>query len=264
VRLSALNDYLNAGYIDIVGPRRGEKILDLGCGLGQFTIMMAEKAGYNSVVVGVERDERQLAEARKHLENRSGIAAHVDFREGDAMDLQLKDEWGSFDLAHTRFLLEHLPDPVSAVAGMVRALRPGGRLFISDDDHDVFRLTPEPAGFRELWGAYVRSYEVAGNDPYIGRNLVRILHDAGLVPIRNGGMFFGGSADEPHFGMIADNLIGILEGAGETMIGTRMISRVAYKGAMDALRSWKSDPAASQWYMLCWAEGIIPITPDQK
>jgi len=223
--------------------------------------MMAGGAGKGSVVLGIERDRRQLAEARKLLAARREDGAAVAFREGDATNLVLDDgEWGSFDLAHSRFLLEHLPDPAAAVAGMAKALRPGGRIFLSDDDHEVFRLTPEPEGFRELWGAYMDSYEAAGNDPRIGRNLGGILRDEGFRSIRIGGMFFGGYADEPHFGMIADNLIGILEGAGDTMISAGVIGRDAYTRSMEALRSWKGNPSAAQWYMVGWAEGTLPAT----
>ena len=92
-----------------------------------------------------------------------------------------------------------------------------------------------------MWDAYMRSYEAAGNDPRIGRNLGNILRDAGFGSIRIGGMFFGGHADEPHFGMIADNLIGILEGAGDAMISSGVIGRDGYDGSMAALRSWKSN-----------------------
>ena len=92
------------------------------------------------------------------------------------MELPLKDhEWGTFDVAYCRFLLEHLPDPVSAVSQMVKSVRPGGRVFLADDDHDYFHPWPEPEGFHPLWQAYVRSYEHLGNDPYIGRRLVLLL-----------------------------------------------------------------------------------------
>ena len=57
------------------------------------------------------------------------------------------DEWGTFDVAHTRFVLEHVPDPLRVVKTMVRAVQPGGRIVLADDDHDVLRLWPEPPGF---------------------------------------------------------------------------------------------------------------------
>ncbi len=258
-RLSKLNDILNKRYIDAVDPRPGDRILDLGSGLGQFTAMMAERAGEKSRLIGIERDPRQITTAKKFLRG-SKQRDRIEFRQGDVTDLALGDaEWGRFDLVHTRFLLEHLPDPGRIVKMMAKAVRPAGRVFISDDDHDVFRLTPEPGGFRGLWRAYVRSYELLGNDPYVGRKLVALMRDAGLGPVRNGGLFFGGCAGEDHFEAIADNLIGILDGAGETILGEHLITKKDYDRAMKALREWKHHPAAAQWYVLCWAEGIRPV-----
>src|SRR5919204_622789 len=100
-------------------------------------------------------------------------------------------EWGSFDVAHTRFLLEHVPDPEAVVAAMVRAVRPGGRIVLADDDHDVLRLWPEPAAVRAVWQAYCGTYERMGNDPYVGRRLPALLHGAGAVPRRSTWIFFG-------------------------------------------------------------------------
>lgn len=267
-RLSTLNDILNRTYIDVVDPRPGDRILDLGSGLGQFTALMAERAsrragrgrgtGPRPAVVAVERDPKQLAAARR-IRRASNPRAEIDFRRGDATALVLGDaEWGSFDLVHARFLLEHVPDPAGIVRTMARAARPGGRVFVSDDDHDVFRLTPEPEGFGALWNAYVRSYRMLGNDPFVGRNLVALLRGAGLAGVRNGGMFFGGCAGERHFGAIADNLIGILEGAGPTILRRRLLAKQRYERAMGALGEWRRHPDAAQWYMLFWAEGTLP------
>src|SRR3990172_3801373 len=66
-RLAALNEYLNSGYIGVVRPRRGDKILDVGSGPGQFTLMMGEMTGHGTSVLGIERDERQLEQARRML-----------------------------------------------------------------------------------------------------------------------------------------------------------------------------------------------------
>src|SRR6185503_14247088 len=93
-------------------------------------------------VVAVERDERQLAAAREALRG-DPAEARVELRRGDAYELPLSpDEWGSFDLVWSRFLLEHLDDPLRAVEPMVRALRSGGRIVLCDDDHDLLRLDP--------------------------------------------------------------------------------------------------------------------------
>src|SRR5438445_5362421 len=134
-RLSRLNDLLNGAAIRELGLRGGESILDLGCGLAQLTRAMAKSAGPGARVVGVERSAEQIAEAVRQA-RAAGEGGLVDLRQGDAIGPPLADaEWGTFDLAHTRFLLEHLPDPLAAVRGMVRAVRPGGRVVLQDDDH---------------------------------------------------------------------------------------------------------------------------------
>src|SRR5207249_1224128 len=137
---------------------------------------LARRAGKKGTVLAVERSAEQIAEARL-LAARDGEEGRVEFRQGDALDPPLKPaEWGSFDVVHARFLLEHLPDPLQAVRILVEAARPGGRIVLEDDDHEVLRLWPDPPGFAELWRAYQRSFDRLGNDPYVGRRLVSLLH----------------------------------------------------------------------------------------
>lgn len=77
-------------------------------GLGQFTRDMARTVGPHGRVVGVDRSAEQLAEAARQARE-AGKDRLVEFRLGDAIDLPLRDqEWGTFDLAHARFLLEHV------------------------------------------------------------------------------------------------------------------------------------------------------------
>ena len=185
----------------------------------------------------------------------------VELREGDALALPLRDEeWGSFDLAHTRFLLEHVSDPLGVVRGMVRAVRPGGRIVLADDDHDVLRLWPEPPGFISLWQAYIRSYDRLGNDPYVGRRLVALLHAAGAVPVRNNWIFFGSCAGMPTFPDIVENLQKILVGARSLILSTAHIEEDAFEQAIGALKTWSTYPDAAFWFAMCWAEGTRPET----
>ena len=212
-RLSRLNELLNHASLRELDLRGGESILDVGSGIGQLTRAMAKMAGPDGHVMGIERDKDQLAEARSQAlaDQEEDL---VDLREGDALALPLSDmEWGSFDVAHSRFLLEHVSDPLGVVREMVRAVRPGGRIVLADDDHDVLRLWPEPPGFSAVWQAYIRSYDRLGNDPYIGRRLVGLLHAAGAVPTRNDWIFFGGCVGMPTFPDIVENLRDIAGGS---------------------------------------------------
>src|SRR5205085_7417105 len=137
-RLSLLNRLMNDAAMRELAIRPGDSIVDFGCGLAQLSLQMAQVAGRR--LVGIERSEEQLARAERH--------ELLDLRRGDVSDPPLRDsEWGSFDVAHARFVLEHVREPLAVVRLMVRAVRPGGRVLLQDDDHDVFRCWPEPAGF---------------------------------------------------------------------------------------------------------------------
>jgi ubiquinone/menaquinone biosynthesis C-methylase UbiE len=257
-RLSLLNSILNESCLRELGLRKGQKVLDVGSGLGQFTRLMANAVGCEGRVVGIERSLAQRAQAQR-LADESGEAGLVDFRAGDALDLVLSDaDSGTFDVVHARFLLEHLPRPAAAIEQMVRAARPGGRVFVADDDHDNFRPYPEPAGFLPLWKGYVRSFEMLGNDPYVGRRLVSLLRENGLSSIRNSSVFFGGCAGNERFEAVADNLIGAIGGARAAILSGGFVDETAFNRGMDGLQQWKTDPSAVLWYTVCCAEGYVP------
>lgn len=252
-RLSLLNDLLNVGSLRELHLQGGERILDVGSGLGQLSRAMARVAGVR--VLGIERSAAQIAEAERQAFH-AGEARLVEFRQGDALQFPLSDEeWGTFDLAHTRFLLEHLREPLPVVQAMVRAVRPGGRIVLEDDDHDLLRLWPEPSGFAALWQAYQRSYEHLGNDPVIGRRLVALLREAGAEPVRNTFVFFGSCAGEPHFAHYVENLIGVINGARGTVVEADLLDAAPFDAAIAALREWSRDATATLWYAVSWAEG---------
>jgi SAM-dependent methyltransferase len=257
-----MNDLLNAAALREMRLETGIRILDVGSGLGQLARDMARQAGPGAYVVGIERSPEQLELATK-LAMKSGEQSLVDFRRGDATALPLRDdEWGTFDIAHARFLLEHVPKPLAVVQAMSRAVRPGGRIILQDDPHDLLRLTPEPRGFGPLWQAYMRSFDRAGNDPLIGHRLVSLLWQAGCTPVRNTWLFFGSCAGEAEvFHAYVDNLIGVLSSVGDFLVEQALIELKAFEQAIEAIRTWSRLPDAAIWYAGAWAEGRRPLTP---
>jgi SAM-dependent methyltransferase len=255
-RLSQLNDLINEASLRELALKGGERILDVGSGLGQFTRAMARAARPGGRVVGVERDLQQLAEAIRQA-RAAGDGQQVDLREGDALALPLRpEEWGTFDVAHARFVLEHVRDPLGVVREMIRAVRPGGRIVLEDDDHDVIQLWPEPPGFNLVWPAYIRTYDRLGNDAYVGRRLVALLHEAGAQPRRNTWIFFGSCAGHAAFEALALNMIRILEGARETILAQALLDRDYFDAAIAAMYAWMRRSDAALWFSICWAEGV--------
>jgi SAM-dependent methyltransferase len=219
---------------------------------------MARAAGPRGSVVGIEASAEQIAEARRQAVA-DGEAGLVELRAGDATDPPLeKREWGTFDVAHARFILEHVSDPLRVVKQMVRAVRPGGRIVLADDDHDVLRLWPEPPGLAEVWRAYVRTYDRNHNDPIVGRRLVQLLHEAGARPKRNTWIFFGACAGQDAFPALVENMATILEGAREAILGPPLLAPDLFDGALRSLRAWGRRPDAAIWFSICWAEGTRP------
>ena len=257
-RLSLLNDVLlNNASLREMALHGDERILDFGSGLGQFSRTMA-RAVPRGRVIGIERDEKQLAEANR-LAAAENEAAVVEFRRGDVLNLELpRNEWGSFDVAHARFILEHVPDPLRVVKTMVRAVKPGGRIVLADDDHGVLRLWPEPPGINDLWNAYIRTYDRIGNDPYVGRRLVSLLHQAGAMPRRNTWIFFGGCAGMEIFDVLAANMAGVIRSAKESIINMALFERQDFDNVMEQYEIWSRRPDAALWFAVAWAEGARP------
>lgn len=251
-RLSVMNSFLNERSLQQLALQGGERILDLGSGLGQFSRDMARRTGVP--VVGIERSEVQLSEARR-IAARDGESHLVDFRRGDVLALDLKpEEWGSFDIVHARFVLEHVSDPVQVVRAMVRAAKQGGRIVLEDDDHELMRLWPELPGFQKLWDAYMKTYQTIGNDPNVGRKLVDILHRAGASPRANTWVFFGSCSGDPIFSTVVENLIGVLLTARATITSSSLPIE-AFESTITSLREWGQRPDAAIWYPMAWAEG---------
>jgi SAM-dependent methyltransferase len=252
-RLSLMNRLMNQAALDNMKLVRDCSILDVGAGLGQLARAMARVSGGRAV--GVERELAQLEKARD-LAAQAGEASLVDFRMGEATALPLHiEEIGSFDVAHARFILEHVPDPLAVVKQMALAIRPGGRVVLQDDDHDVLRLWPEPPGFYPVWQAYTQSYVRLGNDPYVGRKLVQFLTQAGLQPTTNDWIFFGSCAGHENFAGLVENMVVILQGARTCVLEQGLLTEKSYDEGLLSLETWRNRPDCSIWFSICYAEG---------
>jgi len=154
--------------------RRGQRLLDVGCGLGEAALALADDLGDDGEVVGVDLS----AEMVRVAQLKSGAArCRVRFTVGDARSLAEPDD--SFDVVRSERTLQWLADPGAAVAEMARVVRPGGRVSLIDTDWSTFAIE---VGDDEL-AAMVRNAMRAerGRPSNIGRRLHDLVRDAGLV-----------------------------------------------------------------------------------
>lgn len=139
-------------YIEF-GLRDGISIVELGAGPGFVTEKIAEKFP-NTKITAVEIEPLLVEYARKNL-SLKGIT-QCEVIEGSIMDTGLEDN--KYDLAITRLVLEHLPDPVNAVREVYRILKPGGRAIFVDNDFEMHIMTnPHIPELRDLYDAYCQS-----------------------------------------------------------------------------------------------------------
>lgn len=256
-RLTMLNKLLNQRCLDKIKLNGSERALDIGSGLGIFSRMLANQLP-KGLVVGIEKSVDQLTASKQKALAAKEIGL-VDFRSGGAYRLPLEDsEWGTFDIIFIRFLLEHLGDPNRALQEAYKALRPGGRIYLVDDDHANFHITPLSSGFEALWPPYCQAYIKQGNDPFIGRNLISLLNTAGFNGFAIDFILFGGAQSEVYFLDHANNLMGFLEGARSEIKNVAPLSDDVFNLHLDDIRNWSQKPDACLWYFANWAEAMKP------
>lgn len=111
------------GLVELLAPKAGERILDLGCGTGALT---AEIASRGAEVLGVDRSEEMIAQARMKF-------PALRFEVADGRELRLKDEEAGFDAVFSNAVLHWIPEAEEVIARVARVLkpacagRPGGR-----------------------------------------------------------------------------------------------------------------------------------------
>jgi ubiquinone/menaquinone biosynthesis C-methylase UbiE len=127
--------------------KEGEVVLDLGSGAGIDCFLAANAVGESGRIIGVDMTAEMLERARENA--RKGNYKNVEFRLGEIENLPVADN--SVDVVISNCVINLSPDKRRVFRETFRALKPGGRLMVSD----IVLLKELPAAIKNSIGAYV-------------------------------------------------------------------------------------------------------------
>jgi len=188
------------------GLSAGLRVLDIGCGVGELSMVAARLVGRRGRVTGIDIDEGALALAAERAREQG--LDHIDFAHGD-IGIYRSD--ASYDAVIGRHILIHTPDP-RVVVGMAHSLlNPGGVVVFQEYDFSVVHRPFPEAPLCERIFEIFRAFFAKAAHGNIGTRLFRLLIDAGFSsPECRVEYPMDGGADTPFYEWIAESFRSIL------------------------------------------------------
>lgn len=174
-RMTALIEQDPQRYFGFLEPKPGKRILDVGTGTGVLVHALAPLLEPGGQVVGLDLSQTMVDEASKRA---SGMPGNLSFETGDAMALGYEDN--TFDAAMSSIVFQHLSDPATALAELVRVTKPGGVVTIIEQDWETFVVD---CGDRDVTRRVSNFFSDHLPHGWIGRELFRLFCGAGLCNI---------------------------------------------------------------------------------
>lgn len=159
----------------------GQHVLDVGCGTGAVTRILAEEV-FPGRIVGLDLSPDRLAEAVRIKEEEG--RENIRFVCGDLLSPGLKQK--QFDMVYSRCTLQYFPGQRGgkALQRMKDLVRPGGRVVVADVDGVCLYRSPLDPLREEALALLLRNLEPAGFDAYMGRKLYGMFIEAGFKDVR--------------------------------------------------------------------------------
>jgi ubiquinone/menaquinone biosynthesis C-methylase UbiE len=158
------------------GIGAGQRVLDLGSGVGDVAMLVARLVGPSGEVVGVERDSRSIARARARVLE-AGLC-NVSFIQSDVSQIIASKP---FDAAVGRFILMWLPDPASVLRQLSLLVRPGGVIAFQEPSWaPIFAISTHLTLWSAAASLMCETIRRSRANPEMGLALYRIFQEAGL------------------------------------------------------------------------------------
>jgi ubiquinone/menaquinone biosynthesis C-methylase UbiE len=165
--------------LNLAGIKQGMRCLDIGCGLGQTTLLMSKLVGKSGNVVGLDINKDNIKACRRKTHHND----NVDFVAADILrNTTILRDFSPFDLVYSRFLFQHLHSPKKALLQMSKLTKDNGVIVIEELDHGLWLSYPPDQNIKRLQNAYISLLRLYGSDPFIGRKLYRVFLENDLKP----------------------------------------------------------------------------------
>jgi len=160
------------------GVGSGQRVLDLGSGAGDVSMLLSRIVGATGSVTGVEWNSESVARARERAAH-AGLT-NVEFIASDVSEIPVESP---FDAAVGRLILEFLPNPVAVLRSTAQRVKPGGVLaFLEPSWRPMLRFAEGlPLVFQSAMIAY-ETLKRCDADVEFGIKLSRAFQAAGLPP----------------------------------------------------------------------------------
>ena len=174
------------------GIGAGQRVLDLGSGVGDVAMLAARLVGPSGGVIGIERETRAIARARARVAE--ARLHNVSFTRSDVNQIASDKP---FDAAVGRFITMFLPDPVAVLRSLSQVVRPGGVLAFQEPSWaPVLALSPHLPLWSSAASLICETFQRSGANPEIGLALYGIFQEAGLpAPTMHMEMLLGSDPD---------------------------------------------------------------------
>jgi ubiquinone/menaquinone biosynthesis C-methylase UbiE len=158
------------------GIAPGQRVLDLGSGVGDVVMLVARLVGDSGEVVGIERDPRSLDRARARVAE-AGLN-NVSFVQSDVSQITASEP---FDAAVGRLILMWLPDPASVLRQLSLLVRPGGVVAFQEPSWaPVFAISTHLTLWSAAASLMCETMRRSGANPEMGLALYGIFQEVGL------------------------------------------------------------------------------------
>jgi len=213
--------------------RPSSRVLEVGCGVGAQTVAVASR-NPSSSFVSFDRAIDSVLLAADSV--RGAGVGNVHLICADLFQAPFPTAF--FDYVFVSYLLEHLPDPVTALSVLSTLMRPGGRILVVEGDHGSCYFHPRTPEAVRAWDCLIRVQADFGADSEIGRRLYPLLRNAGFEDVEVSPRMVYADASRPgtQDAFVLRTIVPMVEGVREEVLRGGMMTEEEWEKGVSDLR----------------------------